>query len=121
MSRKPKSHFCQANYPAEYTCWTNMKQRCYNPKHSKYAAYGGRGITVCERWLRSFHNFMEDIGPRSDGLSLERKDVDGNYEPANCKWATPAEQAANKRSHLQRSLERKQERTDQIMRTLGMY
>lgn len=110
MSRKAKSHFCQANYPAEYACWTNMKQRCFNPRCNKYDNYGNRGITVCARWRESFHNFMEDMGPRPPKHSLDRIDVDGDYEPENCRWADAKSQGGNKRSPLRRAVEHKAER-----------
>jgi hypothetical protein len=73
-----------------------MLARCTNPKHSAFSDYGARGILVCERW-REFENFMSDMGARPDGMSIERVDVDGNYEPGNCVWATSETQANNKR------------------------
>lgn len=85
----------------EYRAWTHMKTRCYNQKCDMYYAYGGRGIVVCERWLHSFENFLFDMGKRpSRKHSLDRfPDINGNYEPSNCRWATPEEQAANKRNN----------------------
>src|SRR5882672_264654 len=70
-----------------YRAWAHMKERCHNPKHPKYHRYGGRGITVCRHWLR-FENFLSDMGLPPPGLTLDRKDNDGNYEPLNCHWAT---------------------------------
>lgn len=84
-----------------YLVFKNMKQRCSNPKNGAYASYGARGITVCDRWLEKphgFRNFLEDMGPRPDGTSLDRIDVDGPYSPDNCRWATKEVQATNKRN-----------------------
>lgn len=78
-----------------YTIWTGMKQRCSNPKNPFFARYGGRGIKVCDRWQKSFQNFANDMGDRLDGLTVERKDNDGNYEPSNCEWATQKTQGNN--------------------------
>jgi hypothetical protein len=82
-----------------YQAWQNMKDRCCNPKNPGYADYGGRGIKVCDRWL-AFLNFYADMGDRPDGLSLDRIDPNGDYEPANCRWADNFVQQQNKRPRV---------------------
>jgi hypothetical protein len=105
----PKTHCGCLNkglpsqYPAEYSTWMAMHGRCYRPTHVSYHHYGGRGIRVCDRWLWSnpngLWNFIQDMGRRPKGLQIDRyPDNDGNYEPSNCRWASPTQQAANKRN-----------------------
>lgn len=82
----------------EYLAWCKMKTRCYNPKCERYPSYGGRGIAVCERWRNSYEAFLADMGRKpTQQHSLDRRDVNGNYEPGNCRWATDHEQRMNKR------------------------
>lgn len=86
----------------EHKAWAAIKQRCYNPNASKYKYWGGRGITVCERWLNSFENFLADMGKRpSDKHSLDRfPNKEGNYEPGNCRWATIEQQNENRSNNV---------------------
>lgn len=79
-----------------YRSWKEMRNRCTNPKSSQWKWYGGRGINFCSRW-DNFENFLADMGERPDGMTLDRKDGDGMYEPSNCKWSTPKEQAITNR------------------------
>ena len=78
-----------------YRSWAKMKSRCYDNQDIGFALYGGRGITVCERW-QTFENFLADMGTRPSGMTLDRVDPNGNYEPGNCKWSTALEQSRNR-------------------------
>lgn len=84
----------------EYTCWRNIRSRCHNQKDKRFSDYGGRGVTVCDRWRKSFENFLADMGRKpSAEYSIERRDVDGNYEPGNCEWALTETQVRNRRNN----------------------
>ena len=86
-----------------YQAWANMKSRCNNKNRVQYEDWGGRGISYCDRW-KDFSNFCEDMGIKPKGLTIERIDNDGNYEPGNCKWATIHEQGQNKRVYKTNAL-----------------
>jgi hypothetical protein len=97
----------------ERTAWMAMKARCLNPNASRYECYGGRGITICDRWLNSYEAFLADMGRRPTGEhSLDRVNNDGHYEPGNCRWATRSEQQRNKRKEID------QERLEKLLEAL---
>lgn len=88
------------SYTITYASWNNAKERCYSKNHFAYDSYGGRGIKMCERWRNSFENFLEDMGERPLlEYTLDRINVNGDYEPDNCRWATMAKQCNNRRNN----------------------
>lgn len=86
-------------FPREHQSWAHAKSRCFNPNVPKFPIYGGRGITMCKKWRDSFSAFLADMGPCPAGMTLDRyPNQNGNYEPGNCRWATPMEQGRNRRT-----------------------
>lgn len=100
MRNRKHGHTANRRPSPTWKSWDSIKQRCLNSNDSHFPDYGGRGIAVCERWLESFENFLEDMGERPAGKSIDRRDVDGNYEPGNCRWATIKEQNRNTRQSV---------------------
>lgn len=91
---RPRKH--GKRHSRAYNTWANMHQRCRNPQHPRYKDWGGRGVVICERWY-SFSAFYADMGDPPPGMTLDRRDNDGPYDPSNCRWATSATQNQNKR------------------------
>lgn len=103
-----------------YKVWDSMRARCTNPKHKSWESYGGRGITVCDRWMKSFDNFYEDMGDPPPGMSIERKNNDLGYSPGNCIWATPIEQQNNRRVNTHVEFEGEKYTVSQLARKYGL-
>jgi hypothetical protein len=105
---KRHGHCSKGKSTPEYAAWRAMINRTTNKKVAHYHNYGGRGITVCDKWINSFEAFYADMGKRpSDKHSIDRIDNSGNYEPSNCRWATKSQQARNTRAAKQIKLEGK--------------
>lgn len=97
---KRKTHGQSYKKEGIYHIWQSLKARCLNESNGSYMNYGGRGITVCDRWRNSFESFSEDMGQRPKGFTIDRIDTNGNYQPDNCRWATNADQCQNKRNNV---------------------
>lgn len=98
---RPTNRTHGQSYTREYRAWVSMKSRCYTKSHKNYDEYAGRGVSVCPQWVDNFEQFYADVGPApTDKHTVDRIDVDGNYEPGNVRWATQAEQNLNRRNTL---------------------
>lgn len=99
MPKTKHGHNRKSKTSPTYYSWVCMKTRCGNPNSDSYKWYGAKGITVCDRWKDSFTNFLVDMGERPKGMTLDRIDTNGNYEPSNCRWETEKVQHNNKNSN----------------------
>jgi len=103
----------------EYRSWSHMKARCFCSTDHDFHHYGGRGITVCERWL-DFRNFLEDMGPCPAKFTIERIDNDGNYDPSNCRWASRLDQGNNRRTNRNLTFNGESKSVSEWCRELGL-
>ena len=102
-----------------HSSWCSMNSRCNNPKVHQYPYYGGKGIKVCERW-KSFENFLSDMGPRPEGMTLDRINNTKDYEPSNCRWATRDEQSKNRTTSINITFNGKTQLLAEWARELGI-
>lgn len=121
VARTRHAHCIGGRLTKERRAWANMKSRCYHKKHALYKNYGGRGIRVCNRWRRSFEDFLADVGPApSASRTLGRVDNDGDYEPGNVRWETWREQGSNKRNNRFLTLDGRTETLSEWSRLTGI-
>jgi hypothetical protein len=113
-------HTSKGNVSREYRTWCSMKERCDNPKNKRYQDYGARGISICKRWRTSFQAFLDDMGSKPPGMTLERKNTNGNYEPSNCTWADNFAQSNNRRNNRRVIHEGQSLTVSQLARKLGV-
>ena len=114
---KYNRHRTDGRKTSEYKAWGGMKDRCFNPNSHKWKYYGGRGITVCDRWRYSYENFIDDMGLKPDlKLSIDRIDNNGNYEPGNCRWATVSQQSSNQRRRVSKKVKSTMPKSKNIYR-----
>lgn len=119
LDRITAERLARIKYKPTKSTWQNMKNRCKNPNVPAYQDYGARGIKVCERWM-SFDNFLQDMGIKPNGLSIERIDNSKGYEPGNCKWATTYEQSNNKRNNVIVEISHEQKTCGQLSKESGV-
>lgn len=103
-----------------YWVWRNMRRRCYDTENQDYMSYGGRGISVCDRWRYDYDAFVEDMGIKPFGKTIDRIEVNGNYTPKNCRWATDLEQGANRRNNLFVTYQGETKHSSEWARVLGI-
>lgn len=120
-ARSTHGHARKGAWTETYSIFRDMMTRCTNPRYKEFHLYGGRGISICDRWLRNYENFLSDMGERPAGMTLERIDVNLGYSPDNCKWATDTEQANNKRNSVFLDFQGKRQTVAQWSRELGLH
>jgi hypothetical protein len=119
MPHGAQTHGLTYTHRAEYRVWASMRARCQNPANDDYRHYGGRGIKICGRW-DDFAAFVADMGPRAPGMTIERLDVNGDYAPGNCVWASRKVQANNKRTSRHLSVSGRTKTVSQWAEELGV-